>query len=356
MNLSSYIRRILKGDAPTPLYFFALAPFSLLYGLVVRVRAYMYRAGLLRVKTLPCRVISVGNLTAGGVGKTPMVIYLARRLAARGLKIAVLTRGYGGSLEGRTEVVSDGEQVLQGASEAGDEAVLLANSLPGAPVVMGRDRYRAGLLAMERFGPDAVILDDGYQHMALKRDLNLLLLDAARPFGNGFLLPVGCLREPPSAMKRADMVILTRADASTKNDQITKLAPSIPVIRAVHAAKSLTGLRGGEMGLERLSGARVAAVSGIADPSSFTLILQKLNATITRSFEYADHHVYGPGDLADIKAAVAGTGADMAVTTKKDAVKLATLETGGLELAVLGIEMEFLDGAEALEARLPGKT
>jgi tetraacyldisaccharide 4'-kinase len=350
MNLSAKTRRILKGESPMPLYYFALAPFGFIYSLVVRARAAMYRAGLLKTHVLPCKVISVGNLTAGGTGKTPTVICLARKMAAKGLKIAVLTRGYGGSYEGRIAVVSDGDRLLQSPKEAGDEAVLLAMSLPDTPVIMGSDRYKAGLVAIERFKPDVVILDDGYQHLSLKRDLNILLLDVAHPFGNGFTLPMGYLREPACSIKRAGLIVLTRADTASGTGRISEIAPSIPVIRATHKPSGLRGLWDGENAdLETLAGARVVAVSGIADPASFSLILQKFNAKMTKSFEYPDHHVYRPSDLAEIEAVAKETGASMAVTTEKDAVKLKMLEPGRLRFMVLGIEMEFIEGAEALE-------
>jgi len=353
MNLSTKTRKILKGESPIPLYFFALMPFSLVYSLAVRIRAALYRIGVFNARALPCKVISVGNLTAGGTGKTPMVIYLARLLASKGMKLAVLTRGYGGSREGRTEVVSDGKNVILSPAEAGDEAILLARSLPGVPVVMGGKRYEAGILAVERFNPEAVILDDAYQHLSLKRDINILLLDAVHPFGNGFTLPMGYLREPVCAAGRADIAVLTRTEIKAGTGSISKAAPLLPVIKAAHRASSLRGLWGGEdIGLGSLAGARVLQVSGLADPASFSLILQKFSAKITKSLEYPDHHAYSQDDLAEIQAATSETGAEMVVTTEKDAVKLSTLKPVGVKVAVLGIEMEISEGADALDGLL----
>ena len=176
----------------------------------MRLRALFYEIGIFRVKRLPLPVISVGNITMGGTGKTPTVILIARELMARGKRVAVLTRGYGGSLEGETRIVSDGEKLFLSPAEAGDEPCLLASSLPGLMVVMGSDRYRAGCLALKELSPDCFILDDGFQHQRLGRDLDILLLDGTAPFNNGWTLPAGFLREPISAVSRADLVILTR--------------------------------------------------------------------------------------------------------------------------------------------------
>jgi len=359
MKLSCNIRRILKGGAPVPLYFFALAPIAWIYALIVSIRAYLYRIGAFKTNSLPCKVVSVGNITAGGTGKTPMVIDVARRILKNGLKAAIVTRGYGGGYEGRVAVVSDGSKVLLGPDDCGDEAAMLAESLPGVPVVMGSDRYRAGLLAVERFGPDVIILDDGFQHMFVRRDLNILLLDAGRPFGNGFTLPLGYLREPMGAVQRADLVVLTRADIAETADiraaasSVADIAPAIPVIRAAHRPMRLRGVwGGGDVPLSEIAGRGVLAVSGIADPASFTLILQKLNAKITGSLDYDDHHAYSVLDLKEIEAKAAETGAFMVVTTEKDAVKLKRLAKPGFEMSALCIEMEQIEGEGALEGIL----
>ena len=155
-------------------------------------------------------MISVGNITVGGTGKTPATAFIARLLIGRGLKVAVLSRGYGGSMEGETAIVADGRTILLDAGQCGDEPYLLAATVPGLMVVMGADRYSAGMLAMERLSPDIFLLDDGFQHLRLRRDLDILLVDWARPFGNGRTLPAGLLREPLSAVQRADLVVYTR--------------------------------------------------------------------------------------------------------------------------------------------------
>ena len=329
------ILRALKGESAMPAWFYLLAPASLIYSLVSLARAFLYGTGIFRVRKLPCGVISVGNLTAGGTGKTPMVVMLARLLKERGVRAAVLTRGYGGKYEGMTAIVSDGNRQVLSAGESGDEAALLAMSLPGVPVVMGSDRHEAGQLAIEHFGAQVVILDDGFQHMALKRDLNILLMDAAHPFGNGRVLPMGYLREPGSAMKRADMVVLTRSDMADTQGAwaaVSKVSSTMPVLTAVHRPSALYELStGNRTGLEYLSGRSILALSGLADPSSFTLILQKLNAKIAEAVNYPDHHRYTQGDLAKVEAVAARVSAGVVVTTEKDAVKLAGLSSGGMD-------------------------
>ncbi len=347
--------RALKGESKIPLWLYILAPASLLYSLVVRARAFLYHTGICRVKRLPCGVISVGNVTAGGTGKTPMVVMLARLLKERGIRVAVLTRGYRGRLEGSVALVSDGERQVLPPEDAGDEATLLAKSLPGIPVVMGSDRHMAGLMAIERFGVEAVILDDGFQHMALHRDLNILLMDAAHPFGNGFTLPMGYLREPKSAIGRADMVVLTRADmadADSARAAVFDVSPKVPVLTAAHRPTGLYDLlTGSTTGLDYLSGRTVLALSALADPSSFTLILQKLNAKIAIALNYPDHHRYTQTDMAEIEAAARNSGG-VVVTTEKDAVKLAGLVPGEMSIFVLAIEVELTQGREALDRAL----
>ena len=217
MKGEEYFRQLwdgkLTGSADC-IFMVLLTLLSFVYALILQLRVLVYKAGLLRSFRLPCPVISVGNLTVGGTGKTPMTLYLARWFMDRGKRVVILSRGYGGSLEGTIRIVADGSTILLSPGDAGDEPYLLANSLPGVMVVIGSDRYQAGCLALERLNPDIFILDDGFQHLRLKRDLNLLLLDCEKPFGNGRTLPAGILREPVSAIERADLVIFTRCNGN----------------------------------------------------------------------------------------------------------------------------------------------
>src|SRR5215213_1155286 len=193
----------------------ALAPLSLAFGALARARSRLYRSGVFKTERVGAPVISVGNLTAGGTGKTPLVEWVARAIAEEGLRPCVLTRGYGRENEGRRVVVSDGVRVLAGVREGGDEAVLLAESLSGvASVVCDRDRVAAARWAREHLGAQAFVLDDGFQHMRIARDLDVVTLDATAPWGGGHLLPWGRLREPVTALARADCVVITRSDLS----------------------------------------------------------------------------------------------------------------------------------------------
>ncbi|HEY3347467.1 MAG TPA: tetraacyldisaccharide 4'-kinase [Nitrospirota bacterium] len=330
-----------------------LEPASWAYAAVGLVRARLYKWGVLKTFKAPCKVISVGNITAGGTGKTPFVIYLARFLKDAGVRVAVLTRGYDGTLEGSVSVVSDGSATKLSPSESGDEAALMALSLPGVPVIMGSRRVDAAKLAVERFGTEVVVLDDGFQHMALARDLNILLADAARPFGNGYVMPTGYLREPKSAARRADAVVLTRAPRDCRcpgEAEVLKAVPGVPVFPATHAVGRLYRLDNRmDAGMETLKNRASVAVSGLADPSSFKLILEGLGAKITSSMAYSDHHAYTAGDAVEIDARADESGADIIITTEKDAVKLAGFKFRH-EAFVLGIEMEVLKSRDALEA------
>jgi len=217
-----------------------LSAASALYGTAQRLRAGCYRQNLLRSQKLPCSVISVGNITVGGTGKTPMTIYVVRMLQQAGVRVAVISRGYKGSAEKDGGVVSDGRHILMDSEQAGDEPFLIASRLKNIPVIVGKNRFKAGLLAVSKFQPDVIVLDDAFQHLRLKRDIDLVLLDCARPFGNSHLLPRGKLREPVEALTRATACILTRAQSGADEAVaksvagIKSLIPKIPIFTSFH--------------------------------------------------------------------------------------------------------------------------
>jgi tetraacyldisaccharide 4'-kinase len=292
------------------------------YALVLRLRALGYRLGLLRSYRLPCPVISVGNLTLGGTGKTPMVARLATEMIGRGRRVAVLSRGYGGTANGELRIVSDGSRILLSAEESGDEPYLLARKVPGLMVVIGADRYRAGLLALGELKPDIFILDDGFQHLRLHRDLNLLLLDASNPFATGATLPAGLLREPRSAAGRADLVIYTRSSEGGKRPD---LFPGKHCLWTKHHLSGILPLAGGGGGLcpfESLQTSRVLAFSGIADPESFFASLEARGVGVVTTIAFPDHSRYGEAEIAAILRLKKASGSTVLVTTEKDAVKL----------------------------------
>jgi tetraacyldisaccharide 4'-kinase len=263
----------------------------------------------------------VGNITMGGTGKTPMTLYLARELMGRGKRVVVLTRGYGGSKEGETLVVADGNGLLLGPEEAGDEPCLLASALPGLMVVMGPNRYAAGELAMAQLDPDLFIIDDGYQHLRLKRDLDILLLDGKSPFATGRTIPAGMLREPPSAVERADLVVFTRCPEGVPQNGV--LPSGMPRVTSSHRLAGFQLLTGGECRpLSELAGRRVLAFAGIADPTPFFDGLEGERVPLVATIAFPDHTTYGSTEMEAIGRLKQTKKADCIITTAKDAVKL----------------------------------
>lgn len=330
------------------LLFAALVPVSLVYAFISRLRALLFESGMMASFSLPRPVISVGNLSVGGTGKTPMVTLLARKLIAKGKKVAVLSRGYGGPKDGEVRFVSDGSAIFLPPSESADEPFLLARSVPGLIVVTGRDRYHAGRRAFERYRPDIFILDDGYQHLRLRRDLNILLLDAGNPFGNGWTLPAGLLREPPSAVRRADLVIYTRSDSSMD----LKKPRDIPACRSFHRLAGFVPLAGGTPApFSLLAGKRGVACAGIGDPEAFFAALLEEGLEIVSTLAFRDHCGYDQSELGEIRRALAETGARYLITTEKDAVKLASAGPLPAECYAAVLEIGLLD-PEVLEREL----
>lgn len=325
MNASyqKYWRGLASGSRTGPadrIFLLLLTPLACLYSLAQRLRAGLYRSGVLKTLPLPRPVVSVGNITVGGTGKTPVTAYIARFLLAQGYRVAVLSRGYGGSLEGQTCVVSDGATIMLGAAECGDEPYLLASTVPGLMVVIGTDRYSAGQLAMRQLSPDIFLLDDGFQHLRLHRDLNILLLDFSRPFGNNLTLPAGILREPSSAARRANLIIYTRAPESAS---IPAGSGNITATASCHTLADLLPLSGGApVPFSSCLGRKVLAFAGIADPDSFFAGLRARGLHLVQTINFPDHVVYSRERCDEIAAAMRGSGADFLVTTEKDGVKL----------------------------------
>ncbi|MDU0457465.1 MAG: tetraacyldisaccharide 4'-kinase [Geobacteraceae bacterium] len=321
-SYSAYWRNLAEGRRTGPgdrMLILLLAPFSLVYSLVQRIRAGLFKLGILKSNSLPRPVISIGNITVGGTGKTPVTAHIAR-LLQQGYRVAVLSRGYGGSLEGQNVVVSDGATVMLGPSECGDEPYLLATTIPGLMVVIGSDRHAAGLLAMRQLSPDVFLLDDGFQHLRLRRDLNILLLDHSRPFGNGWTLPAGLLREPAGAIKRADLIIHTRCP------QVAAAHPATagtPACNARHRIVDLQPLLGGDpLPLPCPAPRKVLAFAGIADPAGFFEELRSLGFELLHTIRFQDHTTYDESELSIIFDSMRQHRAEVAITTEKDGVKL----------------------------------
>lgn len=328
-RLRGRVEAAARATGPTGPFFSmetGLLILSVCYGGIMRLRARMYEKDLFSIKSLPCRVISIGNLVAGGTGKTPMTILVARRLKELGCRVAVVSRGYRGRMEAGGGTVSDGRTLLVGPDEAGDEPVLMARLLPGVPVVVGRRRYQAGMLAVERFDPEVIVLDDAFQHLGLKRDLNLVLLDRRSPLGNGYILPRGLLREPLSALRRADAIIFTRSDEADLSDHAGFLPAGLEIFHTIHVPVVRYGVGGSVLdeGLDwsSLKDRTAVAFCGLADNTQFFDQLEKNGILLAHRFPFADHHRYETDDLHRIAEAAQTNGADLLVTTFKDFVKV----------------------------------
>lgn len=325
-SFATYWRKVANGTRTSiidRILLTFLLPLSISYSLVQHLRAGLYRSGILQTKRLPRPVISIGNITVGGTGKTPVTAYIARRLMSQGHRVVVLTRGYGGSLEGQNAVVSDGATVMLSATECGDEPFLLASTIPGLMVVIGTDRHAAGLLAIEQLLPDIFLLDDGFQHLRLHRDLNILLLDYARPFGNGWTLPAGLLREPKGAANRADLVIQTRCPAGVAPKPYI---PGKPLCNAHHELAEYIPLSGGEPApLGKLQEKKLFAFAGIAEPQLFFDGLRTYGLHVVATLPLPDHMAYNDENITLITEAFQASTADYAITTEKDGVKLKCL-------------------------------
>ncbi|HEX8070439.1 MAG TPA: tetraacyldisaccharide 4'-kinase [Pyrinomonadaceae bacterium] len=330
----------------------ALSPLSLLYGAVTRARLALYGAGALPVHRLDVPVISVGNITAGGTGKTPLVEWLARAAAREGRRVCVLTRGYGRRDARRRVVVSDGARLLADAATGGDEPRLLAENLLGlAAVVSDADRVAAARWAQTALHSDLFILDDGFQHLRLARDLNVVTLDASAPWGSGRLLPRGRLREPPRALRRADCVVITRAelapDLAALRAQVARLSGGRPVFNARTRTRRIRPLAAAPELTAELP-RTLFAFCAVGNPRAFFTHAESAGCALSGTRAFPDHHNYTQTELDALAQAAAQTGAAALVTTAKDAVKLHALRVP-LPCYVLEIE-PVLDEEEQLLA------
>jgi tetraacyldisaccharide 4'-kinase len=325
-DLKTFITDMMKSDETKGGYF----PFfflSILYGISVRLRNSCYEARIIKNRRLGCPVVSIGNITVGGTGKTPMVIMLAETLKQGGFRPAVLSRGYGGRQKEEINIVSDGNNILMGIQEAGDEPLLMAQSLCDVPVITGKKRYRTGRYAIDHLKANILLLDDAFQHRSLERNLDIVLLDAERPFGNGYMLPRGTLRESKNALKRADIIVITGNDGEKKKleetGKLMRKYTEAPLFYASRRPKSvIDGKTGGKRPLDCLKGKRICAFSGIAKPESFRETLISLGATIVSFIPFPDHHVYLRRDIEEIGRRAAESSAEIVITTEKDGVKL----------------------------------
>ena len=337
-----------------------LAPLAVAEGLFragVALRGALYDRGLVPTARAAAPVISVGNLSVGGAGKTPVVLAVAERLLGAGRRPAVLSRGYGAS-EVRARVVSDGRRLLLGAREGGDEPVLLARRLPALRVLCGPDRAALASVAVDRLGANVLVLDDGFQHRRLRRDLDVVVLDASNPWGNGHCLPRGPNREPAAALRRAGLLWLTHVDRGGPGalEDLRSLARAHTgrdPVESRHAPRDiLDASLEQSFGLASLAGRRVALLTGVARPESVRRTVEALGAEVALSRDFADHHPFTPEEVDEALAAAAQAGAELVVTTEKDAVRLPPDRARDERLRALRIDAEVVGGAAALEGAL----
>ena len=344
---------------------------SRFYRMGNQFRIWMYDKRVIRHHALGCLVVSIGNLSCGGTGKTPVVEVFARSLSSQGRRVAILSRGYRSrkrplwfrlkhlfstqKIELPPKVVSDGKDLLLNSEYAGDEPFMLASNLKNVAVLVDKDRVKSGIYAITRFHSDVIILDDGFQYLMLKPHINIVLVDSTDPFGNGHVLPRGILREPIKNIRRADYVFLTKSDGSHRIAHLKRFirrhTRRAEIIECCHRPQYLVRLfsGGAREPLDRLRGAKVAALSAIARPESFERFLEEFGAVLVLRDHYADHHRYTQQEIIDFINEAKAAGAEFIVTTEKDAVRIPRILRCDVPLYYLRIEIDILSGQESFD-------
>ena len=341
---------------------------SFIYERLVQLRLYFYRKRILRERALGCLVISVGNLTVGGTGKTPIVEKFARALQAGGRRVAILSRGYKSVPRKRRwldrlrrrdaappRVVSDGKSLLLDSLTAGDEPYMLAHNLKDVIVLVDKDRVKSGRFAIDKWNVDTLLLDDGLQYLHLKHRLDMVLVDRQAPFGNEFLLPRGTLREAPRNLRRASYIFITKNTGESNKtliERIRRYNRTAEIIECAHKPLYLQNVFTGEqLPLERLRDAFIGSICGIAAPESFEGALKKLGAHVDLAKRYIDHHYYTEAELTTFINRCIRRDLAMIVTTEKDAVRMPRLPEADMKVPIcfLRVEIEILSGHESWE-------
>lgn len=344
------------------------------YSIAVRLRNFLYSKGWLKTHRVNAVVLSIGNITVGGTGKTPLVIWLCKQIISdsrfqiSNSQCAILTRGYKASQDSRPKT-QDSRQKTQ---DYRDELAILIERCPEVKVIVNPDRVGGAVEAINKFGAKVLIMDDGFQHRRLERDLDIVAIDATRPFGYGKMLPAGLLREPVSSLKRADAVVITRCDQITKNElselekKLRTTNSDMIIARSIHAPAYVKSTDNKEISLEYLKGKKIFAFCGIGNPDAFLNTIKQLGANLVSSKVYNDHHHYTNNCLTDIYEQAGALKADLILTTQKDwtkilsdfRIQISDFESS-LPLAYIGIEIKFLSGEDKLrgliENTLAGK-
>ncbi len=367
-NVEQYVLDVIferRHDFGARLTSAALFALSKIYQIAIKLRLFLWQYRIFRDHTLGCQVVSIGNLTVGGTGKTPVVEVFARALAARGRRVAILSRGYKSTPrpfwerlwtkisfqenEVPPRVVSDGEALLLDSAQAGDEPYMLASNLKNVVILVDKDRVKSGRFAIRRFGCDTLLLDDGFQYLALKSRLDICLVDCNNPFGNQHLLPRGTLREPMSHLRRARYIFLTKSNGNTETlrASLRKFNTTAEFIECAHRPLYLQDVfTGKQTGLDTLKGLNVAAISGIAVPESFEEGLRDLGANVIYAKRYADHHRYTQQEIINMINRSVRRGAQAILTTEKDAVRFPKIDRRDLPIYFLRVEIQIIKGAK----------
>jgi tetraacyldisaccharide 4'-kinase len=373
-NLLQYFTEIIDErhhsnfDVGMRMFLFVLSRF---YYRGVQFRHWLYNKRIIRPRALGCLVVSIGNLTCGGTGKTPVVEVFARTLSQKGRKVAVLSRGYRSKDRSFVEkmkekfsskrkevpprVVSDGKNLLLNSSMAGDEPYMLASNLKNAIVLVDKDRVKSGLYAISEFEADTLILDDGFQYLDLKPRLNIVLVDSTVPFSNHHVLPRGLLREPIKNIRRADYIFLTKSKGGNQlrhlKDFLRKHNRRAEIIECCHKPKYLEDVftKDARLDLKHLKGKKIAALSGIACPESFEDFLENLGGHIVYRERFADHHRFRQQEIIDFINSSKKANADFIVTTEKDAVRMPRLDRRDIPVYFMRVEIDIISGKESFD-------
>jgi tetraacyldisaccharide 4'-kinase len=368
-NVEQYVLDVIferRRDFGARLTSALLLALSKLFELGVQVRLFLWRTRIFRDHTLGCQVVSIGNLTVGGTGKTPVVEVFARALAQRGRRVAILSRGYKSmprplwqriltkitfqESQIPPKVVSDGRALLLDSEQAGDEPYMLASNLKDVVVLVDKDRVKSGRYAISRFGCDTLLLDDGFQYLALKSRLDICLVDRNNPFGNHYLLPRGTLREPISNLKRAHYLFITKSaayGANTLRKAIRQFNKKAEIIECTHQPLYLRDVfTGKRCELNHLQGLDVAALSGIAAPEGFEDGLRALGANVVYVKRYADHHRYSQQEILNMINRSVRRGAAAIITTEKDSVRFPKIDRRDIPMYYLRVEIRIIAGAK----------
>jgi len=372
-HLEGYVLEIMSGRRRTlydRLFRSLLFCASRLYRNLVQLRLALYHERVLRQRNLGCLVVSIGNLTCGGTGKTPVVEVFAKTLASKGRRVAILSRGYRSKARPMWErirscfardyktvpprIVSDGKRLLMDSATAGDEPYMLAGNLPNVCVVVDKDRVKGGRYAIRELSADTLLLDDGFQYLRLKPHLNIVLVDSTNPFHNHHPLPRGLLREPIKNLRRADYIFLTKSSGGKHLRHLYRFLQKhnsrAEIIECTHKPQYLEDVfTGTRKDLSFLKGKRVSAISGIAEPAGFEGFLRSLSDTLVYAEQFADHHRYRQQEIINFINRSISHGAEIIVTTEKDAVRFPKLDRRDLATYFLRVEIDILSGKESFD-------